>query len=179
MSVTVARFGPEHVGAFHALHATAGWCFCVAWWVETWEGWGTRIHKENRALRDRLTAEGTFDGYLAFVDGKPAGWCQTLPRDRLIKVRTQFGLAPDNATWAIGCFFIHPDQRRQGIARALLRGVLDDLPARGARRVEAYPKRTAEADAGDLWNGPETLLRDFGFAVVKDDPIRPVLARAL
>jgi GNAT superfamily N-acetyltransferase len=179
VSLTVVRFAPEHVDAFHALHGTAGWCFCVAWWVETWEGWGKRTAEENRALRARLIADEVLDGYLALADGKPVGWCQALPRDRLVKLRAQFGLAPDDATWAIGCFYIHPEHRRQGIARSLLRFVLDDLPARGARRVEAYPKRVAGADAGELWNGPEALLRDFGFTVLKEDPVRPVLARAL
>lgn len=179
MNVAVTRFGPEHVAAFDALHGTAGWCFCVAWWVETWEGWSKRTAGDNRALRKRLIDDDIFDGYLGFADGKPVGWCQALPRDRLTNLRRQFDLTPDDATWAIGCFFIHPEHRRKGVARALLRAVLSDLPARGARRVEAYPKRVAGAGSGDLWNGPETLLRAFGFATLKDDPLRPVLGRDL
>lgn len=177
--VTVARFGPDHVGAFEALHGTAGRCFCVAWWVETWEGWGQRTAEENRARRTGLIDAGTFDGYLAFADENAIGWCQALPRDRLLKVRRQFDLAADDATWAIGCFFIHPDRRRRGVARRLLGAVLDDLPDRGAKRVEAYPKRIPNADAGELWNGPETLFRAHGFVTLKDDPVRPVLGRDL
>jgi len=50
----------------------------------------------------------------------------------------------------------------------LLRGVLDDLPARGAERVEAYPKRGESLDELDLWNGPEELYRRAGFEVVVD-----------
>jgi GNAT superfamily N-acetyltransferase len=173
----VRRFAPEHVDAFHALHDSAGWCRCVAWWVETWEGWSRRSAEENRALRDRLTADGIFDGYLAFDGDAAVGWCQALPRDRLAKLRAQFGLASDPGTWAIGCFFIHPDRRRQGVARRLLGAVLADLPERGARRVEAYPKRAT--GAGDLWNGPEAMFRAAGFEVVRDDAIRPVLARDL
>jgi GNAT superfamily N-acetyltransferase len=176
--LVVERFTAAHVDAFHTLHGTAGWCSCVAWWVESWDGWGQRTAADNRALRDRLIAAGTFDGYLAFSRDEAVGWCQTLPRDRLIKIGRQFDLAADNGTWAIGCFFIHPAHRRQGIAQLLLRTILDDLPARGARRVEAYPKRTA-GDAGELWNGPEALFRAFGFATVKDDPVRPVLAKEL
>ena len=48
----------------------------------------------------------------------------------------------------------------------------------GARRVEAYPKRTA-GNAGELWNGPEALFRAYGFTTAKDDPVRPVLAKYL
>lgn len=173
--IAVERFAPEHLDAFHMLHATSGWCSCVAWWVETWDGWGKRSAEENRALRDRLTTSGVFDGYLALSGNVAVGWCQALPRDRLVKIGRQFDLAADPGTWAISCFFIHRDHRRQGVARTLLRAVLDDLPSRGARRVEAYPKRTA-GDAGEFWNGPERLFRAHGFMVAKDDPVRPVLA---
>jgi GNAT superfamily N-acetyltransferase len=175
----ITRHAPEHVPAFQALHATAGWCFCVAWWVESWEGWGKRTAEENRDLRAALTSTGIFDGYLAFDDGRPVGWCQALPRDQLLKIRRHFALDADPATWAIGCFYIHPAHRRRGIARALLEHVLADLPGRGAGRVEAYPKRLATPAAGDLWNGPESLFRAAGFTLVKDDPVRPVLAKTL
>lgn len=177
--LVVRRFGPAHLADFRTLHGTAGRCFCVAWWVETWEGWDKRTAAENRALRDELFAAGTFDGYLAYEDNDPVGWCQALPRDRLLKIRNQFGLEPDEGTWAIGCFFIHPEHRRLGIARRMLAEVLIDLPERGAKRVEAYPKRVAGGDAGDLWNGPEALFRASGFVTLKDDPVRPVLVRAL
>jgi len=176
--IRVERFSREHVDAFHALHATSGWCSCVAWWVETWDGWGKRSAQENRGLRDNLTKNGVFDGYLAFSDAEAVGWCQALPRDRLVKIGRQFDLAADAGTWAIGCFFIHPAHRRRGIARHLLTTILDDLPSRGAKRVEAYPKRTA-GDAGELWNGPEALFRAYGFTTAKDDPVRPVLAKDL
>ncbi len=63
------------------------------------------------------------------------------------------------------------------MARALLDGVLADLRGRGdVRRVEAFPKRGADLDAMDLWNGPEVMFRAAGFVVVQDDPVRPVLA---
>ena len=48
-----------------------------------------------------------------------------------------------------------------------------------ARRVEAFPKRGEGLDPGDLWNGPEALLRRAGFTVAREDPVRPVLAMDL
>ena len=65
------------------------------------------------------------------------------------------------------------------MAAALLATVLADLPRRGARRMEAFPKRGEGLDPGDLWNGPEALLRRAGFTVARDDPVRPVLAMDL
>lgn len=45
--------------------------------------------------------------------------------------------------------------------------------------MEAFPKRGEGLDPGDLWNGPEALLRRAGFTVARDDPVRPVLAMDL
>lgn len=180
--ITVHRFEESRRVDFFRLHSAehdAGWCFCAAWWVPTWDGWGARTADQNRAARERLLDRGQYDGYLLYVDDAPAGWCQAGPRDRLPKLVRQFGLAPDATTWAITCFFIAPAQRGQGLARHLLAAVLDDLRDRGVRRVEAFPKRGADLDALDVWNGPEGMFRRAGFQVVQDDPARPVLALEL
>jgi GNAT superfamily N-acetyltransferase len=171
---TLERFDAARRADFDRIHA-GGPCHCVAWWVPTWEGWGERTADENRALRDALCARGEYDGYLAYVDGAPAGWSQVGPRDRLAKVQGQFGLAPDAGTWAVSCFVIVPAHRRIGLASWMLGEILRDLPGRGARRVEAYPKRGV-AEADDLWNGPEEMFRRAGFTVSRDHPVRPVLA---
>jgi len=179
MQKEVYRFEAARRDDFFRLHAAAndaGWCFCVAWWVPTWEGWGERAAVQNRELREALCERGEYDGYLLYVDGQPAGWCQAGPRDRLAKLARQFQLAPDPAAWAITCFQIAPAYRRQGLAAYLLDEVLHDLHARGVRRVEAFPKRGADLDMGDLWNGPEAMFRAAGFTVARDDPQRPVLA---
>lgn len=150
------------------------WCSCVAWHLDTWEGFGERSAADNRALRDELFARGAHDGYLAYDrGGAPVGWCQAAPSAALAKVAREH---PDASadTWAIGCFVVPPAHRRRGVARALLAGVLADLPARGARRVLAFPKRGVD-EPGELWNGPEPLFVEAGFRVARDDAVRPVL----
>jgi GNAT superfamily N-acetyltransferase len=182
MQTTIHRFDPGRRADFFRLHNEAheaGWCFCVAWWVASWEGFGERTAEDNRVLRDSLLDRGEYDGYLLYADGVPAGWCQVGPRDRLGKLVQQFGLDPDPATWAITCFLIAPAWRGQGLATRLLEGVLADLVGRSVRRVEAYPKRGPDLDALDLWTGPEALFQRAGFRVVRDDPQRPVLALEL
>ncbi len=180
--ITIRRFEPGLQADFYRLHgqtSDAG-CFCTAWWVPTWEEWADRTPAQNRALREALLERGEYDGYLLYADGAPVGWCQVGPRDRLAKLVRQFGLAPDPATWAITCFLIAPGFRGQGLARALLEAVLADLRRRGdVRRAEAFPRRGAGGDVLALWNGPEALFRAAGFSVVKDDPVRPVLALEL
>ncbi len=181
MQPEIHRFDPNRRVDFFRLHGELcnGGCYCVAWWVPTWEGWGAHAPAQNRQLRESLLAQGEYDGYLLYLGGEPVGWCQAGPRDRLTKLVHQFGLAPDPTTWAITCFLIAPGWRRRGLASALLEAVLRDLRARGVRRVEAYPKRGAALDTLDLWNGPEAMLRAAGFSVAQDDPVRPVLALEL
>lgn len=175
----VRRYDASQQPAFDAIHCgDDGWCRCVAWWVPTWDGWAERSAAENASLRASLCARGEDDGYLAYDDaGAPIGWSQVGPRDRLEKLVRQFALPPDPTTWAITCFVIPPAARGRGVASRMLDAILADLPSRGARRVEAFPKR-GQTDAGGLWNGPEPMYLRAGFTVVQDDPVRPVLARA-
>ena len=175
----VVRFDASCREDFFRVHSDAneaGWCQCVAWWVPTWDGWGDRTAEANRRLRDELLDRGEYDGYLLYVDGVPAGWCQVGPRDRLAKLARQYRLEPDPTTWALSCIMIAPASRGKGLAAFLVQEGLRDLRARGVRRVEAYPKRGEGLDAADVWTGPEPLWRSAGFQVVRDDPRRPVLA---
>ena len=40
--------------------APDGWCWCVAWEVDSWEGWTDRSASQNQALRERLWARDEF-----------------------------------------------------------------------------------------------------------------------
>jgi GNAT superfamily N-acetyltransferase len=175
----VHRFDPSRRTDFFRLHSEengCAWCFCTAWWVPAWEGWGDRTAAENRRLREQLFDRGESDGYLLYVNGEPAGWCQAGPRDRLEKLVRQFGLEPDPGVFAVTCFLIAPVFRGQGLAAFLLREIVTDLGKRGARRIEAFPKRGVRLEADDLWNGPEALFRDQGFQVLRDHAERPVFS---
>jgi GNAT superfamily N-acetyltransferase len=177
MQTEVRRLDASRVDDFYRLHSDeheAGWCFCAAWWVPSWDGWGERSAEDNRHVRDGLCERGEYDGYLLYLNDVPVGWCQVGPRDRLWKLRQRFRLHHDPETWAISCFLIAPAHRRRGLAAVMLRDVLDDLRKRGVRRVEAFPPRGTNLDPGDLWTGPEALYRGAGFEIVRDDPRCPV-----
>ncbi len=176
----VRRLTADRREDFFRVHCDAegtGWCYCAAWWVETWDGWGERTGEQNRALREALFDRGELDGYLLYEGGRPIAWCQVGLRDRLEKLVAQFELQPDPEAWAITCFAVIPSERRRGAARFLLTEVLRDLRGRGAVRVQAFPKRGV--DVPEMWTGPEELYRRAGFAVVREDESRPVLALEL
>jgi GNAT superfamily N-acetyltransferase len=80
-------------------------------------------------------------GLLAYVDGQVAGWCgfglrPDLPR--LVHSRT-IPAIDDSPVWSILCFNIRVGYRRQGVAAALLDGVIALARRSGAPGVEAYP----------------------------------------
>jgi len=177
MATEVKRLDASLTGDFFDLHGKPPfeWCHCVAWEVPVWEGWGERTAEENRTLRERLFAGGRFDGYLLYVDGRPAGWCQCGPRDGWPKLARQYALKPSPATYAVTCFCILPEFRRQGYAHALLGAVIADLRRRGVGRVEAFP-RPGQHEDGEVWTGPMGLFVRSGFRIERDDAQRPVLA---
>jgi GNAT superfamily N-acetyltransferase len=176
-AVTIKRLNADNEAEFARIHCDAtgnGWCQCVAWWVPTWDGWGERSAAQNAALRTKLFGDGVHDGYLIYSGGELAGWCQAWRRDAFAKLAVQFGVASDDDAWMIGCVLILPAFRAQGIATQALSLVVEDLKLRGARSVDAYPKRGAQS-AGELWNGAESTYARLGFTVVREDAKRPVL----
>lgn len=172
-TVTIKRLSSASEEEFYRVHAE-GPCHCVAWWVPSWEGWSERSAAENATLRRSLFEANVHDGYLIYRGGALAGWCQAWKRDAFAKLAAQFGAASADDAWMIGCLVVLPAFRRQGVATEALELILDDLRLRGARTVDAYPKRGA-SDADELWNGPETTYARFGFTVVRDDAKRPVM----
>jgi GNAT superfamily N-acetyltransferase len=180
-TVTIKRLTHESEAEFARIHCDAtgnGWCHCVAWWVPTWDGWGERTSGDNEALRQKLFEDGVHDGYLIYADDVLAGWCQVWKRDAFAKLAAQFDLPSDDSAWMIGCILVLPTTRQQGVARIALGLIVSDLRLRGARTVDAYPKRSA-CDDGELWNGAESTYLRLGFAVARDDPKRPVLRLSL
>jgi ribosomal protein S18 acetylase RimI-like enzyme len=179
--IRVVPLDAARIPDFFALHGTPPfeWCHCVAWEVPTWEGWGERTAAENRALRERLFAAGRFDGYLLYVNGAVAGWCQCGPRDGWPKLAAQFQLAPDPETWAVTCFCIRPEVRRRGLAGRLLHAVLGDLRQRGVVRVEGFPRASGEHEDGEVWTGPFELFAAAGFKRVAETGRRQVVALEL
>ncbi|MHC4778092.1 MAG: GNAT family N-acetyltransferase [Planctomycetota bacterium] len=182
MNMEVRPLSADLQDDFFHLHGDAhggGWCYCVAWWVPTWEGWIERTAAQNREFRERLFAEGNHDGFLLYTDGAPVGWCQVGPRDRLEKLVRQFDRPPDPDAWAITCFFVASDHRRRGVASELLKQVLAQLKAKGVKRVEAYPNTSGTDEEGEHWTGPPSLYEGAGFHELEGGPKRSVMVLEL
>lgn len=127
-----------------------------------------RPWRDNREMMIHLLRSGRVVGYLAYVDGRPAGWVNASKRAECSQLRwddvDQLG---EVDVVSIACFVIAPPYRRHGLATALLERVLDDAPRRGAAYVEAYPlNRPTASDAGNH-RGPASLFTGHGFHIVR------------
>ncbi len=179
MSWKVERLDAAREGDFWRFHAAGycNWCFCAAWTVPSWEDWGERTSDQNRAVRAAMFDTARYDGFLAYDGaGQAVGWLQCAPLAWFPKLYQQMHRTPEPGVYALGCFLVAPDSRRQGVARALLAGALEWLDGADAVACEAFPRRGVSGE-GEVWTGPESLLVAAGFRVVVDDSARPVLRR--
>jgi GNAT superfamily N-acetyltransferase len=133
--------------------------------------------RDNRgAMLARLRA-GRAQGYLAYVDGAPAGWVNASWRADYTLYADVDGEPPGTEVVGVSCFIIAPPYRRHGLADALLDRVLADAADRGAAWVEAYPfNEPAEDDAGSF-RGPRSMYDERGFEPIRTTDRHTVVRR--
>ena len=141
-------------------------CWCQAW-RGTAAAYGLpRDTSRPDTLRWQL-AEHVPTGFLAYLDGEPAGWCGVAVRTQTPRLRMSRTIpAIDDApVWSIGCLKVRVGYRRKGVARALLAGVVDAAREAGAPGVEAYPIDPAGArvDVGFAFVGLASMFDAAGF----------------
>jgi GNAT superfamily N-acetyltransferase len=119
----------------------------------------------------RLAAGKRSPGIIAYVDGRPAGWCAAAPRETYLRLARSRVLRPldDKPVWSVSCFFIAKEFRRQGLSVLLLHAVADWARANGAEVLEGYPVIPYAADmpAAFAWTG---LLDSYLRAGFKEMP---------
>jgi GNAT superfamily N-acetyltransferase len=118
-------------------------CLCQYWRMTSSEYGRSSREARIAALRAQL-GETPPGGMLAYVGGEPAGWLGFAPRSRvgrLVRSRTIPKL-DDLPVWAIFCFTVRVGYRRQGVARALLDGLVRYAREQGVPALEAYPVET-------------------------------------
>ena len=120
--------------------------------------------RERRETMIGLLRGGRAFGYLAYVDGRPAGWVNASMRADYTLFRGNDDA--DDRVVGLACFAVAPPYRRHHIAQRLLDRVLADAPGRGATAVEAYPfNDTKERVSG--FRGDRAMYDAAGFVEVK------------
>jgi GNAT superfamily N-acetyltransferase len=142
-------------------------CYCLEPHVPATPQQPERAWRQTRAAMVERLRDGTTFGYLAYVDGRPAGWVNA-------SLRADYGLyrlvdpgGPEpRSVIAVSCFVIAPPFRRHGIASALLDRVIADASARGASWIEAYPHNQPEAGDAGHFRGPRSIYDARGFVPI-------------
>jgi ribosomal protein S18 acetylase RimI-like enzyme len=146
-------------------------CQCL-WPVLTNAEWnGTSVDERRELLRGELEA-GPPPGLVAYVDGEAAGWIRIGPRtaqrrtlrSRVVKNGSVEPL-DDDGVWAVTCFSVRREHRRQGLNAALLDAAVAYARESGARVVEGYPIATdmTKPSTNSLFVGALSTFLAAGF----------------
>jgi len=163
-------------------------CHCQYWhFGGDKNAWLDRLFhapEQNRAafLESLGKAEGELRGVVALHGDQAVGWLKLCPAERVTKLYEQrlyrglpaFSGARDRVL-TIGCLLVDDEFRRRGVARALVAHAIVLAEAAGARCIEAFPRRSEQAGAAELWTGPFSIFEQAGFEIVSDFGPYPVL----
>lgn len=161
-------------------------CQCQWWTITNAEFQATPIEQRQAMLHDEMQVAPP-PALIAYVDGEAAGWVRVGPRTRQIRLgRTRNFTAhseepwDDDAVWAVSCFVVRKEFRRQGLNARLLEAAVDFARAGGARVIEAYP---VDPDAGkkipvnDLYHGVLSTFERAGFReIARPKPYLAIVA---
>ncbi|MCE5344193.1 MAG: GNAT family N-acetyltransferase [Eubacteriales bacterium] len=178
MPIEVRPLTPEKVEDFFTFFEKVAYsdhpewgcgCYCCFFHATDRVEWERRTAEDNRIQAREMILAGDMRGLLAYDQQTPVGWCHY---DLLSNLPGAAAFYPSVATddpesAAIVCFTVAQGWRKQGVATALLTAALDDLRARGVRRVEAYPVLRDESPEHN-YLGPLTLYQKMGFSIAKE-----------
>jgi GNAT superfamily N-acetyltransferase len=168
------------------------WCQCQ-WFKIPHSAWKS-VPEEERAERLReqtgcghRRAGTATSGLVAYLDGKPAGWCAVEPRTaypRLLRARVPWAGRDEDKTdqsvWAVTCFVTRTGFRRRGVSRALAGASVQFARERGARALEGYPlllQPGEQSTWADLFVGSASVFADAGFVEVSHPTPRRLVMR--
>jgi len=141
-------------------------CYCYSFhFTGTKKQWNK---KDNRAAVIKLIKEDKLRGYLVFSDNSPIGWCNVNDRNNYQRLRLIYDLDDNTGKkiCSIVCFLISPDYRRKGIAKILLKKIIDDYSSKDYDYLEAYPGK-GESSCEKNYKGPLSLYEQNNFKIIK------------
>jgi hypothetical protein len=151
-----ARVAEKHNGVW-------GGCWCVAFHLnrsdeKEWTG-------KHKALKEKLVRANRSHAALVY-DGTEVVGCQFGPPMELPARMSGFNrLGKSPPDWRITCFFVDRDHRKEGVAKAALKGALSIIAAKGGGTVDGYPidTRGKPYSSSFLWGGSQSMFTELGF----------------
>ncbi len=145
-------------------------CQCM-WWLLTAREWDAATTADREEMFRAEVDAGPPPGLVAYVDGAPAGWVRVGPRTRQPRLARSrnYAASPDPFddpdVWAVSCFVVRREFRRQGLNGALLGAAVSFARDGGARVVEAYPldPTVRKTSSNELYHGALSTFASAGF----------------
>ena len=175
--IQVRELGPKLLADYLAFFDSAfsdfpDWADCYCGFYDTPEAdWDASSKAEHRAARSERIRSGKATGLLAYIEGKPVGWCNAQPRSSFLNMRS-YKVAvtdPKELVGSIMCFLVAPNYRSKGISDALLNAACDKFKRNGLKMAEGYPstpsKRPQIPWAEANYKGPLNLYLKNGFGI--------------
>lgn len=145
-------------------------CYCHFYhFPGNMEQWREATKDQNRNATKTLIKNKIMNGFLAFVNNEPVGWCNVNSKDNYEKVPID-NESEDTIKGKIAsvvCFLIAPGYRKKGVARKLLTHATKTLKEKGFTWIEAYPRKGDLSDAHS-YHGPVSLFASEDFSIVKE-----------
>lgn len=155
----------------HDEYVDAHKCYCVCWCADDYEGKDFSTAQKRRAAAYQYVKQNIIQGYIAYCQGEPVGWCNANTKADCLKCCSwrmfmkDIPVDPTEKIKSIFCFVIAPHMQRQGIASRLLEQVIRDASADGFDAIEAYPNKHFQSVASDFM-GPASLYGKYGFETI-------------
>jgi len=155
----------------HDGDSEAGGCYCVCWSSSDDPEEVMSTPEKRRALAKKYVEGDILRGYLAYLGGAAAGWCNANTKSECIGCRSwKLGLSsveprePDGArVKSVFCFAVASGMRRKGIAAKLLERVCADAADDGFDFAEAYPNKDPGGATADNFMGYIKMYERMGF----------------
>ncbi|MFX1307690.1 MAG: GNAT family N-acetyltransferase [Promethearchaeota archaeon] len=146
-------------------------CYCHFYHFNgTNEQFAKRTAEENRDASKNLILSGKMNGFIAYSDDKPVGWCNVNSKENYAKIPYKYKgdtLDSNKKIASIICFIIAPAYRKQGIARELLKYAISYMKDKDYDLIEAYPRIGKTLSDAHSYRGPISLYASQGFYTYK------------
>jgi GNAT superfamily N-acetyltransferase len=150
------------------------WADCYCGFYDTpGSDWDATTGPQHRASRSALISAGKAQGLLAYIDGRPVGWCNAQPRANFVNMRSYRVALTDlgEPVGSIMCFVVSPEYRGRDVCTALLRATCDKFRRDGLQIAEGYPTTNPQKRFGEIpsaeanYKGPLTVYLKNGFKI--------------
>ncbi|WP_238907050.1 GNAT family N-acetyltransferase [Clostridium sp. YIM B02506] len=114
-------------------------CQCTFYFsADNIDKWMNMNVEEAKELRRNITSKCS-DGYIYYIDNKPAAWCQCLSPKDSPYLKKLIDIKSDKDTRVISCFFIKKEYRGKGIIKDLLKKVIIQCKKEGVKLIYGIP----------------------------------------